>query len=178
MLVLYGESRVGKSFFQKVFFPKFIFGQVQLSLQKGNFSDANAYNPDTCLWIYSDINEGLTKENLFYLQNLINGDRCLEAKFKNIDTSVQSRPIIAATTVDLAEKLKEVTAKDKSHLDIVKQFTSRIITINLTDSKRISQFGVLTWKFGLPDRLKCLMFWKAYFEIESQIELIDESKAL
>jgi hypothetical protein len=28
MLVLYGESRVGKSFFQKVFFPKFIFGQV------------------------------------------------------------------------------------------------------------------------------------------------------
>jgi len=66
----------------------------------------------------------------------------------------------------LAKKLEELTKKDSHHLDVVKQFVSRVITINLNDSKRIGQFAVLTYKLqGLPERLKCLMFWKAYMEV-------------
>lgn len=46
---------------------------------------------------------------MYHLQNLINSDRTLDAKYVNIDTTRKSRPIIATTTVDLVAKMREKT---------------------------------------------------------------------
>lgn len=96
---------------------------------------------------------------MFHLQNLINSDRTLNAKYMNIDTKKSSRPIIATTTIDLAARLKEKAGDDKDHLDVVKQFERRIITVKITDDKTVARFGILTHKGNLPARYQCLLFW-------------------
>lgn len=67
MLVLYGPSQIGKTSFHNILFPRFLFPQITLTVESSRFSDPRAYDPETVLWIHSDLNESLTKNNLFYL---------------------------------------------------------------------------------------------------------------
>lgn len=86
----------------------------------------------------------------------------------NIDTSQKSRPIIATTTVDLVEKMRERTATVEHQLTIVDQFKRRLTVIDLREEKICKQFKVMT--FGstkyLTARYQCYCFWEAYRGIE------------
>lgn len=67
MLLFRGKSGVGKTSFLTNFFPAFLFKQINVQFDKNSFNDNRAYDHDTLLWIYQDINEGVNKNNIFRL---------------------------------------------------------------------------------------------------------------
>lgn len=69
-----------------------------------------------------------------------------------MDTSNTSRPIIATTTVNLPKRLEASTKGDLDHLDVVKQFTRRLVIINLTTEQAKARFAILTYKASMLSR--------------------------
>lgn len=57
MLVLYGDSGVGKTYFHNILFNDSLFKQSKLDIVRSNFSDDNVYHHETVLWIHSDLND-------------------------------------------------------------------------------------------------------------------------
>lgn len=127
MLLIFGLPASGKSSFIKNFFPPYLFGQVNIDFNKNAFNDNRAYNEETLLWIYPDINESINKNNILKMQNLINNDATLNAKYMQINTGNKSKPIIGCTTVDLVSKLDNFFKNDNERLKVKEQLERRLI---------------------------------------------------
>ena len=67
MLFIYGPSGAGKTSLVRVMFPKILFGQINLNFDWTQFNDDKAFDDNTFLWLFPDINEAISKDNIFRL---------------------------------------------------------------------------------------------------------------
>ena len=108
-LLLTGKSSVGKTSFFDFFFRK-IFGTVNLNLDKSRkFADGGCYDKYTNLWCYPDVNRNIHMDNLLQLQNIIDGVRSLEIKYKSVDSKgLTNRPVVICSTIDLLKRIDKL----------------------------------------------------------------------
>lgn len=179
-LVIEGNSNCGKSAFMELIFPLKVFGCKGLTMDM-RYATHGMYNKDCHLWVYRDINRGLSIDNMFRFQNIIDGDETLrEINKPEVQGLYPARPILGATTTDIVESFRARTADREDLRTRVEQFINRLIVVRFPESVAVYKgdtridkspllkFLTLTKYLDVPEWMPFYLFWRYYFKFEEQ----------
>lgn len=178
-LIIEGGSNSGKTALMEILFPDKVFGARGLTLDM-KYATEGMYRSCCSLWIYRDINRGLSTENMFRFQNIIDGDETLREICKaEMQNMYLPRPIIAATTTDLVKSFEQRTASRADLVDRVEQIVNRLTIVRVPSPSKalingefkhtsdLLKFLIYPEILKLPNWTPFYLFWRHYFNHES-----------
>jgi len=179
-LIIEGASNAGKSAMMEILFPSKVFGTRGLTMNM-KYATEGMYSRGCNLWVYREINRGLSTENMFRFQNIIDGDETLREICKaEMQSLFLARPLIAATTTDIVESFTQRTADRDDLRDRVEQLVNRLVVVRLPEPKKVNigqnvvhtsaflKYLIFMDALKMPKYMAFYLFWRHFFANESK----------